>query len=352
MIVVYLYSVPHDSNHLCTVAAMSEPTPFPLPTSFPPTDTLYYPATRDAPTAPLLLFLPGNPGLINYYRNFLSTLHSLHPYLTILGASHAGFTPTAPSTRHSASWAWQWGPGPWGLSPQVVLKRALLEHAVAHLSGERRRVVLMAHSMGAYLALELVASLLATPAADVGLVGGVMLFPTVMHIARSPQGRLLTPLLRSALVQRAAAWAAYAASWLPRRAVETAVGVATGQPRDAASVTAVLVTDPDVVRQALSLAAEEMAVIDRDTWGEEVWNAGTLAGKGKGKGKGGMVFVFGRGDRWVADATREEIVRMRRGGAKMVVDERGLPHEFCIHHGEVVAELCGGWLRDVLGEEE
>jgi len=330
--------------------------PFPLPTTFPPTDTLYYPATFNATTAPLLLFLPGNPGLINYYRGFLWHLHLLHPHITILGASHAGFTPIPPSTRHNAPWAWKWGPGPWPLSQQVAMKRALLEHAVSQLpsatTAEPRKVILVAHSMGAYLSLELITSLLSAPAQGLRVVGGVMLFPTVMHIARSPQGRLMSPFLGNGVVQWAAGWAAHVASWMPVGAVERVVGMATGQPTEAASVTAVLVTDPGIVQQTLSLAAEEMVVIDRDTWEEEVWNAGGLW-EGKER-KGGMVFVFGRGDRWVAEQTREEILEMRGdgkgGGARMVVEERGLPHGFCIYHGEVMAELCESWLSDILGE--
>ncbi|KAI5854716.1 hypothetical protein BZA05DRAFT_248111 [Tricharina praecox] len=335
---------------------MSEPTPFPLPASFPPTDTLYYPATHNASTAPLLLFLPGNPGLINYYRTFLSTLHTLHPHLTILGASHAGFTPTASSTRHSASWAWTWGPGPFDLSMQVSLKRTLLSHAMSVLpacaDGSPRRVLLMAHSMGAYLSLELISSLQCTPADELRIVGGIMLFPTVMHIARSPQGRAMAPFLRSKLVQAAAGWGAYAASWLPVGVVRGVVRGVTGQTREAAGVTAVLVADPSVLRQTIRLAAEEMEVIDQDRWGEEVWNAGGIGGAEAGKG--GMVFVFGQGDWWVAEKTREEILEMRGngkgGGARVVLEERGLPHGFCIHHGEVMAELCGSWLSDILGE--
>ncbi|KAA8893716.1 hypothetical protein FN846DRAFT_498475 [Sphaerosporella brunnea] len=317
--------------------------PFPLPASFPPTDTLFYPATHNAASAPLLLFLPGNPGLINYYQPFLSHLSALHPSLTILGASHAGFTPA--TARLNATWAWKWGVGPWRLQQQVAMKRELLLHALQQLG--QRRVLLMAHSMGAFLSLELITTLKCQDV-EVEIAGGVMLFPTVLGIAESPQGRLLSPFLALGVVRSTLEAAAWCLGFLPKTLVERVAGVVARQPEEAARVTAVLATHPAVIRQALSLAAEEMVEIREDRWEEEVWNVGgALNGK-----SGGMVFVFGQKDHWVAEKTRKEIMAMRKGGAKMLVEEKGLPHGFCIHHGEVMAEMCAGWLREILGDEQ
>jgi pimeloyl-ACP methyl ester carboxylesterase len=324
-----------------------EPAPFPLPAAFPPTDTLFFPARLNASTAPLLLFLPGNPGLINYYLPFLRTLSTLHPGLTILGASHAGFTP-APH-RLNTAWAWKWGPGPWGLKQQVEMKKELLTHTLEELGGGKRKVVLAAHSMGAWVAMEMVAGM---RGGEVDIRGGLMLFPTVMDIAESPQGRLMAPVLRSAPMVKAAQAAAWGLGCLPVGVVEGVVRAVTGQPDEMAAVTRTLVTDPRIVGQALTLAAEEMEVIVEDRWEEEVWNVGAVMEEQEGKGEGGMVFVFGQQDRWVAEKTREEIMGLRKGGAKMLVEQRGLPHGFCIHHGEEMAEMCAVWLKEILGEEE
>ena len=105
-----------------------------------------------------------------------------------------------------------------------------------------------------------------------------------------------------------------------------------------------MLTDAGVLRQALALAAEEMDAIDGDDarWGEHVWNAGAHAGGG------GMVYVFGQGDRWVAEATRDRIMA-RESGAKTVLLREGLPHGFCIHDSVEMAGLCGEWLQQILG---
>ncbi|KAF8537162.1 hypothetical protein BDD12DRAFT_848019 [Trichophaea hybrida] len=314
--------------------------PFPLPENFPPTDTLFFPATTNAVNAPLLFFLPGNPALINYYTPFLTHLSALNPHLTILGASHCGFSPTTLPVLHT-SWAWKWGPQPWGLKKQVQMKKELLEHAISHLNP--RRVLVLAHSMGAFLALELLS--LIPP--NTTIAGGIMLFPTVLDIAQSPRGRLMAPFLGSRLVRAVAKTLSYGLSFLPEKAVEGVIGVVTGQSQEAAKVTRGLVVTPHVVEQTLVLAAEEM----------EVWNAGgslrlqEKGEEGEGRRCGGMVFVFGKNDHWVAEKTRDMIMARWNGGAKMLIEERGLPHGFCIHHGEEMAELCVGWIGEILGNE-
>ena len=352
--------------------------PFPLPENFPPTNTLFFPAAANraedaTTTSTLVFFLPGNPGLVEYYTAFLSQLSALNPQLTVLGASHAGFSPDHPPVLHTG-WAWKWGAPPWGLDAQVAMKKELLLHAVAHV--RPRRVVLVAHSMGAFLALELLSQLSRSrqrqpqqpqqpPPPQVEVAGGIMLFPTVMEIAQSPQGQLMAPFLASRAVRAIARWASGAllllavllSPLLPpsyrHRFLDAVVRLATAQTPHAATVTRRFVCAPHAVEQALTLAAEEMVAIAADRWADEVWNAGGLLPLPKeddgGRGRGGMLFVFGRKDRWVAETTRQAIMAKPRGGARMIVEERGLPHSFCIHHGEEVAELCTGWLGDILG---
>lgn len=348
--------------------------PFPLPENFPPTDTLFFPATanraEDATTtvSTLVFFLPGNPGLVDYYTAFLSQLSALNPQLTVLGASHAGFSPDHPPVLH-AGWAWKWGAPPWGLDAQVAMKKELLLHAVAHVCP--RRVVLVAHSMGAFLALELLSQLNHSqqqqqqPPPQVEVAGGIMLFPTAMEIAQSPQGQLMAPFLASRAVRTIAWWASGALSLLAallspllppsyrHSFLDVVVRLVTAQTPHAATVTRRFACAPHAVEQALALAAEEMVAIAADRWADEVWNAGGSLPlpkeDGGGRGRGGMLFVFGQKDRWVAEETRQAIMAKPRGGARMIVEERGLPHNFCIHHGEEVAELCTDWLADILG---
>jgi pimeloyl-ACP methyl ester carboxylesterase len=318
-----------------------KPEQFPLPENFPPTETLYFPPITPTASSPLLFFLPGNPGLVNYYTSFLTQLSIAHPSLHILAASHAGFHPDEPQLHKGYSW--KWGPQPWGLDAQVKMKTELLQFAVEKLGDKNRKVLLMAHSMGAYLSLEMITGLKKATEEGSKILGGIMLFPTVLEIADSPQGRLLTPLLGSRIVRGAASWAAWGFSWCKEWQVEMLVKVLTGQDPEAAETTRQLVTTPHVVEQALVLAEEEMRRITTDRWEEEVWGC-----------EGRMVYVFGQKDHWVAEKTREGIMAKARGGGKYVLEETGLKHGFCVSQGERMAEVVKvkGWINDIIGEEK
>jgi len=83
------------------------------------------------------------------------------------------------------------------------------------------------------------------------------------------------------------------------------------------------------------MARDEMVTITHDNWDAEIWGAATSP---PGQPRPKLFFYFGRDDHWVADATRDELVAVRAyrgdGGEgwrpKMEIDERGIPHGFCI----------------------
>lgn len=83
------------------------------------------------------------------------------------------------------------------------------------------------------------------------------------------------------------------------------------------------------------MAREEMQVITADTWDDEIWGAAAPSVSGLPRPK--LFFLFAKEDHWVADETRDELIRLRaRKGdgeewkPKMEVDASGLVHGFCI----------------------
>lgn len=183
-------------------------TPFPLPPSLPPTESLFYPAASPPSPEPptYLLFLPGNPGLIEYYRPFLSTLSTLlSRRINILGVSHAGFHTHQTAARPDA-------PGYWTLSEQIAQKVQIVEWLGRQGSGDAQqqtagretagreptRVIIAGHSVGAFIALEVLRAMCEQRRerggrpGEIEIIGGVMLFPTIVDIAKSPNGRLLS----------------------------------------------------------------------------------------------------------------------------------------------------------------
>lgn len=144
----------------------------------------------------LIFLITGNPGLVGYYRSYLHTLHShctnspssnnhhiiFSPH--IYSCSLAGFE-TLPRPATAAQI-------PYDLDQQIAyIDDALsLAHeevkALTHASDVP--VVLIGHSVGAYMLLEILRRRKAA-ASPLRIVGGICLTPTVVDLRGSPSGR-------------------------------------------------------------------------------------------------------------------------------------------------------------------
>jgi len=279
----------------------------------------------------LIFFITGNPALIEYYRPFLSFLQSqLHeisprPYeIHIQGQSLPGFEIATDSDphRHLAS------AQPNDLQAHIEFTHSALQAATQALTAASTppRVILVGHSIGAYIALELLRLQHHRAAAAGPPASAIALFPTVADIAASPNG------------------ARAAAAVLPRGWLAGAVQRAAGMERRPAAVTAAWVRSGGGVRAALAMGCDEMRVVGPERWGAEVWGGPKL------------FFYFAAEDRWVGRATREGIFEARGGGGGgwapvMEIDECGVPHGFCVRgeHSRVVAVKVRQYVEEIVG---
>ena len=145
----------------------------------------------------LIYFLTGNPGLILYYQPFLSKLHSLLAFHSstasarfhICGHSLRGFEFQDAKNVDLPE-------EPLSLAEQIEYQDYLLyRHIRSHRdrTGNTPKVILMGHSVGAYILLELIKNhpkRIEEGERDFDLIGGVLLFPTITHIAQSPLGMI------------------------------------------------------------------------------------------------------------------------------------------------------------------
>lgn len=150
-----------------------------------------------------IFFITGNPGLIAYYHTFLAFLSKLLdddqdiPSGThIYGQSLGGFNFEAEEETSKA---------PYGLQQQIDCVEATVgnyvraqnarprsRHGIARASHRPLKVILIGHSVGGYILLELLRrhrkKLSVGEDTDLKIVGGILLFPSVTHIAKSPSG--------------------------------------------------------------------------------------------------------------------------------------------------------------------
>jgi pimeloyl-ACP methyl ester carboxylesterase len=153
----------------------------------------------------LVFFITGNPGLIEYYRAFLTHLYSLlNPHerklqdvvFDFYGSSISGF-------EFSASASERWKELGLGHAPPFSLNEVIdtvnndLWRVVneTKCEGEELGIIVMGHSLGAFIMLEVIQRhrrRLESGNEETRIVSGIGLFPTVVDIAKSEKGKVLT----------------------------------------------------------------------------------------------------------------------------------------------------------------
>jgi len=108
--------------------------------------------------------------------------------------------------------------------------------------------------------------------------------------------------------------------------------------------TAEFLASRDGIWQALHLGKDEMVSITEDRWSEDLWEQ---QGPREGNEVDKFFFYFGTGDRWVDEGSRDEFIAARRkagggGGVKVVMDEGGIPHAFCIRKYPLFSHIGAG----------
>lgn len=166
-----------------------------------------------------IYFITGNPGLIGYYYPFLSLLSSVLSTLSgtgndgvsfrVYGRSLPGFEVGNDMEDSNGGKA---GDGCHDLEDQIChVQRGLDELVNGTIDSDlksprqkqKQKVILIGHSVGSYIAMEVLRRHRESQKIERGvsetdekgdfeIIGGIMLFPTVVDIAKSPSGMKLT----------------------------------------------------------------------------------------------------------------------------------------------------------------
>ncbi|KAF6795894.1 major facilitator superfamily transporter [Colletotrichum sojae] len=310
----------------------------------------------------LLFIIPGNPGLVDYYTDFFDQLKArigwADGHIHVHGRDLFGF-------RDDSHEPFSKDNPPYDVERQVeavfdhlaALRRTDSPRTTPGVKGEPYDFVILAgHSVGSYIALEIFHRHMRNPsrAPHLKLHAGLLLFPTVTHMAQSPSGKRLelirtTPLLDGAahVVARRFLnlWPAWALRWF--------VSNVLGMGARAAEVTTRFLKSRDGVWQALHMGKDEMRVISEEKWDRELWEVEEGDDDVK-RTTPKFFFYFGKKDHWVADHFRDHFIRAREkhienGWARVEIDDKGLPHAFCTteKNSELIAEKVAEWLREL-----
>lgn len=229
------------------------------PTSGRKQDELHYSTSvcQDDTQDYLIFFMAGNPGVIYYYEQFLSRLCDLlqdfqpgKAHFDIRGHSHKGFEQyTNPENFEQ----------PANLNDQIHYQEELLyDHVEDHrkATGRVPKVILMGHSVGSYVLLEIirrhVEKIRSDESKDFDLIGGILLFPTIADIAQSQLGKVARYILQFPGFARIVGALAHGLTYcLPDRVLKILISMITRHSDYAVNTTANLLRSPMGIRQAL-----------------------------------------------------------------------------------------------------
>jgi pimeloyl-ACP methyl ester carboxylesterase len=170
---------------------------------------LFNPSSQPTKRTYIIYFITGNPGLIEYYRDFLTHLYALLQSTSrsdvafhVYGRSLSGFeldVSRSGLTQRNGKLP------PYTVNDQIEICERDVKRVVEDVrrkEGGDVKVVLMGHSLGTYICLELVKRFTEKQkmlqdvdgrsgggkGGEVQIAGAVLLFATVMHLAKSPGG--------------------------------------------------------------------------------------------------------------------------------------------------------------------
>lgn len=328
----------------------------------------------------LIYFICGNPGLVNFYVTFLDCLRGMldaadegsgGTAYDLYGRNLLGFSDDDHEPFSESNEPWDLDGQIEGIYRDVAARSVIPDDAGAE--GEQGKgsrpydfVVLMGHSVGAYISVEVMHRHMqdASRAPHLNLRHGFLLFPTLTHIASSPSGKRLTLLTKIPRVEENAHRVAkFVLGCIPLACVLWIVTHVMGFTPQTAEVTARWLKSRDGVWQAIHLGLSEMRTICEERWEEELWEATAAvegnddaeddyrssSGEALGEGEESLAlqqqqqqkvprfFIFyGKNDHWVANHLRDAFIERRseKGHARISIDEGGIPHAFCVRERE------------------
>ncbi|CCH41570.1 hypothetical protein BN7_1111 [Wickerhamomyces ciferrii] len=323
-----------------------------------PTTVHHYPSSlkeEDAGNSPLLIFIPGNPGVIEYYKEYFESLQKNWPSLEILGISQAGHDiPTSSTNLEQFQKVFT-------LEDQIEHKVQIIENFLnskhdrklnTDLSNDNQQLVhagtikgrhvqdvfIMGHSVGSYMMERIVVRLL--DKVNFKFIG--FLTPTIIDIHKSDKGNKLFPIVKlipsfNSLVSTFS----HILKWIPERIRGFLLGqILNNPPKHAFNATSGFISKPQQIKQSLGLATEEMYVI-QDDW-EYFLNFS------KSTRTIPKWFYFSNVDHWVNNETQKQITEKLLDESNVKVENSDhIIHSFCIQQSEEFADITINALKEL-----
>ncbi|OBA16956.1 hypothetical protein METBIDRAFT_14033 [Metschnikowia bicuspidata var. bicuspidata NRRL YB-4993] len=313
---------------------------------------------QGAADSPLLVFIPGNPGLIDYYTTYLDLISVEYPDHDILAISHAGFQTSGDFVADAAAQKYVF----YDLEYQIRHKCSIIKKYIAQ---GHTRLSFLCHSVGGYITQRVVARLLADknvgPKISIEFIG--LVCPTIVDIAKSDSGVFFTKLFTYLPLIQLAVWFLVVLQTifldsLARKIISKLV-IARPQAtcdklkeawQNSIRATFKIYKSKRITRQTLELAREELQVIHRDDDIND-WFFNELPASHGTR----LWCFFAASDYWVHDNLRDYILGRYHDqdnlhvrfqiGEPSTKSTPAITHSFCIDQSVEFAEITCAALR-------
>lgn len=286
------------------------------------TTVVHVPAEK--PSDPLIYLIPGNPGLCEYYLDFVGELATVLPGHEIVAPSHKGYClDSKPGELKYESYS---------LDDQIRHKIELLDSIVT----QKRKVIVLGHSVGAWMAQRVVTHFKNNANVNIEFVG--LLTPTVKDIAKSDRGARVTRLgqyVTPGFLAGALRVLYYVMPNLFWRYLINRLFRKSKNPDYARQVSLKYAQRPTIVYQTLALASEEMVAIGPETEPQDItgfWDSSAYTIWG----------FFAHDDHWVSPETRQALFDEHGSKPNVhfeIVPDKSIPHAFCINCSRQAADI-------------
>ncbi|XP_061599913.1 lipid droplet-associated hydrolase [Cololabis saira] len=275
----------------------------------------------------LFLIIPGNPGLVGFYRTFMQALYGLlGARYPVWAVSHAGHCapPESMDMVEDASAAVE---DVFGLDGQIQHKLTFVRTSVPRGTA----LVLVGHSIGCYVILEMMRR-----SPELRVLRAVLLFPTIERMAQTPQGRVMTPVLCQ--LRYLAYLPVFLLSLLPETARAALIRLLfSGIPSLDRSIVqpTVELLSGDCAANSMYLGGQEMrTVLERDN--------PTIR-----KHLDKLLFYYGATDHWCPVKYFQDMKQdFPHGDVRLC--EKGFRHAFVLDSAQQVAKLLVEWIHGAL----
>ncbi|KAJ2357447.1 hypothetical protein IWW50_001885, partial [Coemansia erecta] len=289
-------------------------------------ETLYWPCSSGTARA-VILMIPGNPGLADFYIDFCTAIHDeFIAHLDIICVSHLGHTRFSDNRglvfRNKQTY---------NLENQLanmidVFDRIDEEYSTLQ---ERPKMFLCGHSVGCYFAQKI------CECRSERIDRVFSLFPAIESIGMTPRGRQLWFMFQPG-VRHVLAGVMDMIRWLfPLRAIHAMARASKSLNADNSHLVMDKMLHGPCINSVLRMAADEMRKIDG--LNEEFYQ--TYGHK--------FVMYYGRDDNWVPMECYEKMSRVNTEG-KVTLCENNISHAFVTSQSEDMAMVMTEMLKDEL----